>query len=308
MKGMTTFGQVANKVDELSRHCTDRLISTPDITFENLKTVRLAGEPHLLRPRAQSLMANRLGIPMQYLQRCPADVQMFNLNFWIQQEKNPNLFFRFDGQEVRAIFTPRYRPMDNIDVMERLDRLGYKPDTKVQCCLDAEFMALSFPDSSQTFDLGGDRITPGLSICNSEVGLSSLRVAGFFLRLVCTNGLIAKTEIAVAYRHVSRKVLDDMPAVFAQVAQQQLRQRDQFRLSMASRVEDPSATIQAFNRQFQLAEQEQEAVNWGWLWEPGETMYHIVNAYTRAAMFNGLAAASSYRLQAVGGQILSMAE
>ena len=85
------------------------------------------------------------------------------------------MFFRFDGNEVRAIFTPRYRPMDNFEVLERLDRLGYKADTKVQCCLDAEFMSLSFPDSSRTFDLGGDRITPGLSICNSEVGLSSLQ-------------------------------------------------------------------------------------------------------------------------------------
>ena len=167
-------------------------------------------------------------------------------------------------------------------------------------------MSLSFPDSSQTFDLGGDRITPGLSICNSEVGVSSLKIAAFYLRLVCTNGLIAKTQVAVAYRHISRKILDDMPAVFAQVAQQQLRQQDQFRLSMASRVEDPSATIQAFNRQFQLAEQEQEAVNWGWGWEPGQTMFNIINAYTRAAMFSGLAAASSYRLQSVGGQILSM--
>ena len=97
MKGMTTFGQVTNKVEELSRHCTDRLISTPDITFENLKTVRLAGEAHHLRPRAQSLMATRLGIPMQYLQRCPAEVQAFNLNHWIMQERNPELLFRFDG-------------------------------------------------------------------------------------------------------------------------------------------------------------------------------------------------------------------
>ena len=306
MKGMTTFGQVTNKVEELSRHCTDRLISTPDITFENLKTVRLAGEAHRLRPRAQSLMATRLGIPMQYLQRCPAEVQAYNLNHWIMQERNSELLFRFDGNEVRAIFTPRYRPMDNLEVLERLSRLGYKADTKVQCCLDAEFMSLSFPDSSRTFDLGGDRITPGLSVANSEVGLSSLRIAAFYLRLVCTNGLIAKTQVAVAFRHISRKVLDDMPAVFAQVAQQQLRQRDQFRLSMESRVDDPLATMQAFNRQFQLAEQEQQAVDWGWLWEPGETMYHIVNAYTRAAMFNGLPAASSYRLQSVGGMILAM--
>ena len=98
MKGMTTFGQVRNKVEEMSRQCTDQLISTPDIIFDNLKTVRIAGEPHPLRPTAQSLMANRLGIPMQYLSKCPGEVQAYNLNYWIQQERNPELFFRFDGR------------------------------------------------------------------------------------------------------------------------------------------------------------------------------------------------------------------
>jgi hypothetical protein len=306
MKSMTTFGQVWNEVNELSKHCTDRLISTPEIAFDNLKTVRIAGAPHLLRPKAQSLMANRLGIPLQYLQRCPAEVQAYNLNHWITREPNPELFFRFDGSDVRAIFTPRYQPMDNLEVLERLDRLGYKADTRVQCCLDAEFMALSIPDAAKTFDLQGDRITPGLSICNSEVGLSSLRIAAFYLRLVCTNGLVAKTQVAVAYRHVSRKILDDFPQVFAQVAQQQLRQQGQFQLSVESKVDDPLATMHNFNRQFQLMEKEQEAVEWGWHFEPGGTMFAIVNAYTRAAMFNGLTAASSYRLQSVGGQILNM--
>jgi hypothetical protein len=306
MKSMTTFGQVWNEVIELSQHCSDRLISTPDIVFDNLKTVRIAGAAHLLRPKARSLIANRLGIPLQYLQRCPAEVQAYNLNHWITREPNPELFFRFDGQDVRAIFTPRYRPMDNLEVLERLTSLGYKADTRVQCCLDTEFMSLSIPDGSKTFDLEGDRITPGISISNSEVGLSSLRIAAFYLRLVCTNGLIAKTQVAVAYRHVSRKILDAFPQVFAQVAQQQLRQQGQFQLSVESKVDDPLATMQAFNRQFQLTEKEQEAVEWGWMWEPGNTMYHIVNAYTRAAMFNGLPAASSYRLQSVGGMILSM--
>jgi hypothetical protein len=306
MKGMTTFGQVFNKVNEMARPCTDRLVCTPEIVFDNLKTVRIAGEPHPLRPQAQSLMANRLGIPIQYLQRCPAEVQAYNLNYWVSRERNPELFFRFDSDEVRAIFTPRYRPMDNLEVLERLINLGYKPDTRVQCCLDEEFMALSIPDDNKTFDLQGDRITPGISISNSEVGLSSLRIAAFYLRLVCTNGLIAKTQVAVAYRHISRKILDDFPSVFEEVSRQQLRNRDQFRLSMESKVDDPAATIQSLNRQFQLTEKERDAVEWGWHFEPGGTMFAIVNAYTRAAMFNGLPASSAYRLQSVGGQILSM--
>jgi hypothetical protein len=61
-----------------------------------------------------------------------------------------------------------------------------------------------------------------------------------------------------------------------------------------------------FNRQFQLGEKEREAVEWGWNQEAGNTMFHVVNAYTRAAQFEGLPAEASYRLQKVGGAILGM--
>ena len=86
-----------------------------------------------------------------------------------------------------------------------------------------------------------------------------------FPLLVCTNGLIAKTQVATAYRHISRKILDDFPGVFHQVSQGLLRQRDQFKISMESRVDDPEATMKSFNRQFQQTAPEQEARAWGWL-------------------------------------------
>ena len=35
-------------------------------------------------------------------------------------------------------------------------------------------------------------------------------------------------------------------------------------------------------------------------------MFHLVNAYTRAAQFEGLPAEASYRLQKVGGMVLGM--
>ena len=68
---------------------------------------------------------------------------------------------------------------------------------------------------------------------------------------------------------------------------------------------DPLATIESFNRQFKV-EKEREAVEWGWGQEPGISMFHVVNAYTRAAQFEGLSAEASYRLQKVGGMVLGM--
>jgi len=44
------------------------------------------------------------------------------------------------------------------------------------------------------------------------VGLASLSVAAFFLRVVCTNGMISKTEVSASYRHISLKTLGEFPA------------------------------------------------------------------------------------------------
>lgn len=261
-----------------------------------------------MRPIAQQSIANRLGIPIQYLRKCPPEVQAYNMNHWIKEEKNEQLFVRFDGEEVRAVFTPRYQPIDNFEVLERLDSLGYPSETPVQCHLDQEFMSLSILDGKQTFSLNGDRITPGISVSNSEVGLACLSIAAFLLRLVCTNGLIAKTEVHASYKHVSLKVFKEFPKVVENVGLELGRKREQLRISTESMVDNPTATMENFNRQFQLNKAEKEAVEWGWSREKGYTMFSLVNAYTRASQFEGLSAESSYRLQRTGGMILEMVQ
>jgi hypothetical protein len=75
---------------------------------------------------------------------------------------------------------------------------------------------------------------------------------------------------------------------------------------MESPVDDPMKTIESFNRQFGLNEDERKAVEWAWPQEAGGTMFAVVNSYTRAAQFKGLSAESSYKLQRVGGNVLGM--
>ena len=70
--------------------------------------------------------------------------------------------------------------MDNFEVLARLDEMGYTPDTQVQCHHDAEFMLLSIPDGKRSFKINGDKMTPGISISNSEVGLASLSVSALY--------------------------------------------------------------------------------------------------------------------------------
>ena len=101
MQKLTTLEKVSNRIDALSANCYDQKIDVPDISFDNLGTVNIAGEHHALKPIAQRSISNRLGIPYPYLKRCPEDIQAMNLNHWIKKEKNDQLLFRFDGQDVR---------------------------------------------------------------------------------------------------------------------------------------------------------------------------------------------------------------
>ena len=306
MQKLTTLGKVFDRVDKMSAGCYDLNIDVPDISFDNLDILRIAGEPHPVRPVAQRSISNRLGIPYPYLRRCPEDIQALNLNHWITQEKNDKLQFRFDGDEVRAVFTTKYIPVDNFEVCERLDSLGYGPETEVQCRLDPEFMSLSIPDGKSAFDIDGDKFKPGISISNSEVGLASLSIAAFVLRLICTNGLISKSDVSKSYRHVSTKILSEFPQVLDKVSYELGTQRSQFKLSMESPVDNPESTLVSFNRQFGLNENERDAVEWAWPMEMGDTMFNVVNTYTRAAQMDGLNAESNYRLEKVGGNILGM--
>jgi hypothetical protein len=85
-----------------------------------------------------------------------------------------------------------------------------------------------------------------------------------------------------------------------------VRKREQLKIFTESAVDNATGTMENFNRQFQLNKAEKEAVEWGWSREKGYTMFHLVNAYTRAAQFEELPAESSHRLERLGGTILGM--
>jgi len=306
MAQLATLGEVHEKVDALSKNCFDDLINVQDLTFDGIDTVRIAGEPHHLQEQAVQGIAFRLGIPVSYLKKCPVDVQAFNMNHWIKHEKNTELFFRFSGEDVRAVFSPKYVPVDNWEVLQHLETMGYNSDTEVQCRLDSEFMSLSILEGKKGFSINGDKFRPGTAISNSEVGKAALSISAFVMRLICSNGLIGRTDVSKSFRHVSDKILNKIPEVLEKIALEVSMQRDKFKLSLESPVDNPETTIESFNRQFLLSSQEKEAVEWAFPFEQGNNLFSVVNTYTKASQFEDLSAASSFKLQKTGGNILSM--
>jgi hypothetical protein len=308
---LSTLGEVAEIVEQNAQTHRDQLVRSDDIHFVNLEQLVINGELHRVLPHAGRLISNRLGVPHQYLNRCPSGLQAKNLNHWLgEQEDEKEFFVRFENDAVRAVFSPRYKTIDNTDVLNRLDQLGFGPETEVHAQIDPNFMSLSLPDESKSFLVKrGDSIVPGLTISNSEIGLSSLKIEAFFLRLICTNGLIGKASVTSSFRHISKRVLDELPMILRNVSQEASIQAEQFKFSLESPVDHPVETFNSFNQKFLLDEQQKTALDWAWEFEGNAenvSMFHILNSYTKAAQFPDLPVQSQYKLQKVGGEILSM--
>jgi len=65
-------------------------------------------------------------------------------------------------------------------------------------------------------------------------GRRSLSISAFILRMVCTNGLVAKTEVGASYRHILTRILSELPEVFRQVAEGLGQQKERLKLSVPS--------------------------------------------------------------------------
>jgi len=308
MRQTTTFQKAKEQVELIGSACYDETLPLADMKFDSLERIWIAGRDFEVLLSAQRLFANRLRIPHSYLVRCPEDLQAENLNHWLRQEQKERetLFCRFDGAKLRAVFTDRYKCLDNAQILERMVEYGFSQGTEVHLNLTNDLMVRKVPDYTRMFGFNGDRIAPGISIANSEVGILAFSIEAFFYRLVCTNGLISKTAVASRFRHVSLRALDEFNDIVRQVIYESHQGQDRLTLSTQTQVNDPLKTLGAFNRQFLLAKREADAVERAWVYEQGQTMFHVINAYTRAAQDNQLNSEESYKLERVGGEILAL--
>lgn len=309
MREKITLENAISKVHEMSASNYDMIVPVQDMFFNSLTQIDIAGQSFGVMPSAQRLFANRLHVPHSYLSRCSRELQADNLNYWIKEEiKNrQTLFCRFDGSNLRAVFTERYTAIDHMEVLTKMLDYGFSPSGEVHFTLDNEMMVLKVPEYERMFRLSeDDKIVPGICISNSEVGILALSIEAFYYRLVCTNGMIAKTNTDARYKHISRKVMEEFHLALQGVVSQSRQGRDQFMISTQTHVPNPESSIEAFGRQFSISLEEVQIVKQAFFLEQGATMFHVINAFARAALDPSLTASGAYRLEKAGGTILSM--
>ena len=311
MKVTTTLGNMIEEVEAMSAGNFDETVPLSEIEFESLNEMCIAGVGMEVLPQAQRLLANRLRVPFSYLDRCPAELQSENLNYWLEREKKKRetFFCRFNGErQVRAVFTDRYTAIDNREILAKMLGLGFRPEQEVQYMLDDGMMVLKVPEYEKSFEVMlKDTVVPGLSIGNSEIGFLSFCIECFYLRLVCTNGIVVPVSVGQSrFKHISRKAFEALPETIRQVAESSNRQQAQMVISVNTPVYNPTKTIESFNKRFGLTLAEGEMVKAAFAQEPGETMWNVIQAYTGSAKAPELTVDAAYRLERAGGQILGL--
>ena len=252
---ITSLENVRENYARISKNFVDEQIEVKSIQFMSLEAVRMGDKVFQMTQIAQSSACYRTGTPLQYLRKCPPELQARNLNYWIEKEKNEKLLVRFNGDKVRAIFTPTYKPTNDDMLLDAVEKkLGIPPSTQVKCFQNENFLQINIPNDQQTFSISGDRMMGGMSFFNSEVGLTKIGMSVLVYRLSCTNGMISKQRLTKSFKHITEPevILAQFPEIAKELSGRWLSEKELLEKATNVKIHDPQVTIESFNKRFQF--------------------------------------------------------
>lgn len=195
--------------------------STTDVVLDGFN-----GEALTIRPHGHKQLAEALGIPGRYYDRMRTEQPALlaqNINTWLHQEPEAKRMIRtLDGQ-VRAVLSPKFRPLDNFDLAQAVLPKLMAMNVEVMSAELTEtrmYIKAILPDLSDALPDGmawgnghhavaeyrgnqGGRVVAAIVISNSEVGAGTLRVEPSVFTTWCTNLAIMKSAAMRKY-HVGR--------------------------------------------------------------------------------------------------------
>jgi len=299
------LGELEGRLREREAEFRDELVDTSELEFD-VEDGRLVYGKERFRLQAQALdqIAAKVRVPANYLRRCPAELLAKNLNYWLER-LGAELLVRFDGDEVRALLSDRYRPVSHLEVVQSL--LQTCPaEAPVRWEMDATQLVLQVMRPSPERSLLG-----GLTAQNSETGHCVVELNALVYRVICTNGLILPGgEITVRRRHTREAsvTLLELRRTVAEAWPRAARHADRFDAMRMIRATPVEPVFDRINGEFTLNEGQIDAVRAAYQIEPGYTLFDIINAYTRAGNAPELSLDERTQLQTVGGRVLASAE
>lgn len=166
--------------------------------------------PLPLRSTAFSNLMTKFGAPSEFVRdHLPAPLQLAVANWLLAKgDRQVPATLRVRGEEVAAIVSDRYAPLDNQELLgcvrDALERQRALGDVEVKSIATGlvDVVRLVFPNQ-QTAVKVGDVSALGLDISSSCFGKSAVHIRGIVWRLKCTNGLrVAEGTGNFSFRHV----------------------------------------------------------------------------------------------------------
>lgn len=185
--------------------------------------------PLALRKRAFAQLAERTEVPAPYISTLPAKLQTACVNFALARiaDREPAML-RLAGDDVRAIMSQRYAPLDDAQLLEithdALTRAGLRDAARVRSTVYGPhtILRITMPDEGVAVK-AGDVIEWGFDLGNSELGLRSVQVTPCTYRLICTNGMRAWKSDATTrlphrgeHRRLRQSLVEVIPTALAE--------------------------------------------------------------------------------------------
>lgn len=235
--------QVASRKDYIAPQGKIEAIVVPNSldlndTSSSIMLDGFNGNALAITPYAHGQLADHLGIPKKYYDRMQVetpDLLARNINTWFAKDADNKRMIRTLDGAVRAVLSPKFRPLDNFDLasaviptlIERQVEVVSAELTQTRMYIKGILPTLSdelpagLSYGGHTA-IGADRghLVAAVVISNSDIGAGTLRVEPSVFTTYCTN-LAIRSQAAMKKYHTGRAgTADESWEVFADETRQ----------------------------------------------------------------------------------------
>jgi hypothetical protein len=262
----------------------------------------------------RSAFCRELRVPTDFFGRCPVDLQGVIFGRLLDQSAR-DWRVRIAGEEIQDLLPPSFTLVRHSAVLEAAEEglLQVTPEVLPQrVMLTPTELRVSYVVRGREIEArDGDVIRGGIEISNSETRGGALAVHGFLYRLVCSNGLIAKTARdahSLSHKGPADELIAQFRANVAFQAQRVWEHLERIPATVERAIHDIPAELRALQREFRLPLEIVRRLG-NLLEESGDhTVYGVINALTRLAQATDIEYQQARMLEAVAGMLIARTE
>jgi hypothetical protein len=185
--------------------------------------------------------------------------------------------------------TESYTPIDNHELIDLVEPLVAGNNIRIVSDYQNDMMLSIrgvFDISNDIPTKVGDITKKGIAINNSEVGYMAVQFRAFLYRLVCTNGMIAPKDMGgfhCRHRGNKQRILDYSTQSVISLNENLSIYLNSFERSRQIELKNPVERIKEDVDEKNWPDKWEDIFTTAYQIEPSETLFGLINAYTRGA-------------------------